>query len=72
MLGTLVDAYFRGYDCVLLKDATATTSPEGGYENVVYNTANVRLIFVCFSGSVECLKPFSQSYGFATTTANLL
>ncbi|SJL05642.1 uncharacterized protein ARMOST_08988 [Armillaria ostoyae] len=52
VLGTLVDAYFRGYDCVLLKDATATTSPEGGYENVVYNTAN--------------------SYGFATTTANLL
>ncbi|KAK0506199.1 Isochorismatase hydrolase [Armillaria luteobubalina] len=37
VLGTLVDSYYRGYDCVLLKDATATTSPEGGYENVVYN-----------------------------------
>ncbi|KAF7306902.1 Isochorismatase hydrolase [Mycena indigotica] len=38
--GTLVDAYYRGYDCILVKDATATTSPEGGYENVVYNAGN--------------------------------
>ncbi|KAK0208239.1 Isochorismatase hydrolase [Desarmillaria ectypa] len=40
VLGTLVDAYFRGYNCILLKDATATTSPEGGYGNVVYNVTN--------------------------------
>ncbi|KAJ7783754.1 Isochorismatase hydrolase [Mycena maculata] len=38
--GTLVDAYFRGYDCILVEDATATTSPEGGFENVVYNAGN--------------------------------
>ncbi|KAJ7487572.1 Isochorismatase hydrolase [Mycena galericulata] len=38
--GTLVDAYFRGYDCVLVEDATATTSPQGGFENVVYNAGN--------------------------------
>lgn len=42
VLGTFVDAYYRGYDCILLKDATATTSPEGGYANVVYNAGNVR------------------------------
>ncbi|KAF9044572.1 Isochorismatase hydrolase [Hymenopellis radicata] len=40
VLGTFVDAYYRGYDCILLKDATATTSPEGGYANVVYNAGN--------------------------------
>jgi len=39
VLGTLGDAYFRGYDCILVQDATATTSP-GGFENVVYNAAN--------------------------------
>ncbi|KAF7310884.1 Isochorismatase hydrolase [Mycena chlorophos] len=38
--GTLIDAYYRGYDCVLVSDATATTSPAGGYENVVYNAGN--------------------------------
>ncbi|KAE9408094.1 Isochorismatase hydrolase [Gymnopus androsaceus JB14] len=40
VLGTFIDAYYRGYDCILLEDATATTSPEGGYENVVYNAGN--------------------------------
>ncbi|KAF8560330.1 Isochorismatase hydrolase [Imleria badia] len=38
--GTLVDAYFRGYDCVLISDITATTSPAGGLENVFHNAAN--------------------------------
>ncbi|KAJ7225541.1 Isochorismatase hydrolase [Mycena pura] len=44
--GTLVDAYFRGYDCILVKDATATTSPTGGYENVSYGfvTDSARLL----------------------------
>lgn len=44
MLGTLGDAYLRGYDCILVRDTTATTSP-GGFENVVYNAANVRSNF---------------------------
>ncbi|KAG7099082.1 hypothetical protein E1B28_000957 [Marasmius oreades] len=38
--GTLIDAYYRGYDCILLQDATATTSPTGGFENVIYNAGN--------------------------------
>ncbi|KAJ7293551.1 Isochorismatase hydrolase [Mycena rebaudengoi] len=42
--GTLVDAYFRGYDCILVEDATATTSPTGGFENVVYNAGNVSFL----------------------------
>ncbi|KAJ7597019.1 Isochorismatase hydrolase [Mycena floridula] len=37
VLGSLVDAYYQGYDCILLEDATATTSP--GIENVFYNAA---------------------------------
>ncbi|KAF9270098.1 Isochorismatase hydrolase [Marasmius fiardii PR-910] len=38
--GTLIDAYYRGYDCIVLQDATATTSPSGGFENVIYNAGN--------------------------------
>ncbi|KAI0788452.1 Isochorismatase hydrolase [Abortiporus biennis] len=40
VLGTLVDSYFRGYDCIVVRDGIATTSPEGGLENVLYNSAN--------------------------------
>ncbi|KAH9911609.1 Isochorismatase hydrolase [Amylocystis lapponica] len=40
VLGTLVDAYFRGYDCIVVQDGTATTSPTGGLENVLYNSRN--------------------------------
>ncbi|TFK77127.1 Isochorismatase hydrolase [Pluteus cervinus] len=40
VLGTFIDAYYRGYDCIMVEDATATTSPEGGYENVIYNSGN--------------------------------
>jgi hypothetical protein len=43
VLGTLVDAYFRGYDCIVLEDGTGTTSPEGGFENVIYNAGGVSL-----------------------------
>jgi hypothetical protein len=39
--GTFIDAYFQGYDCVMVEDITATTSPAGGLENVLYNAANV-------------------------------
>ncbi|EKM83902.1 hypothetical protein AGABI1DRAFT_110512 [Agaricus bisporus var. burnettii JB137-S8] len=37
--GTMVDAYYRGYDCILLQDATATPSP-GGHENTTHNALN--------------------------------
>ncbi|GJE86172.1 isochorismatase hydrolase [Phanerochaete sordida] len=40
VLGTIVDSYFRGYDCIALQDCIATTSPEGGLENVLYNCGN--------------------------------
>jgi nicotinamidase-related amidase len=37
VMGTLQDAHCIGYDCVLLSDCTATTSPTGAYESVIYN-----------------------------------
>ncbi|KAJ8515381.1 hypothetical protein ONZ45_g7213 [Pleurotus djamor] len=40
VLGTLVDAYYRGYDCITLQDGVATTSPEGGLSNMLYNAGN--------------------------------
>jgi len=39
VLGTLVDAYYKGYNCILLEDCTATSSPEGAKANFVYNCA---------------------------------
>ncbi|KAF8581936.1 Isochorismatase hydrolase [Ramaria rubella] len=38
VLGTIVDAYFLGYDVVVVKDTTATGSPHGGLSNVLYNS----------------------------------
>ncbi|KAF8517198.1 Isochorismatase hydrolase [Hysterangium stoloniferum] len=38
VLGTMVDAYFTGYDVIVVKDTTATGSPEGGLENVLHNS----------------------------------
>ncbi|KAI0032755.1 Isochorismatase hydrolase [Vararia minispora EC-137] len=40
VLGTMVDAYYRGYDLIVVKDGIATTSPEGGLENVIYNAGS--------------------------------
>ena len=37
VLATLMDAYFLGYDCVLLEDCTATTSPVFCWEATLYN-----------------------------------
>jgi nicotinamidase-related amidase len=43
VLGTIVDAYFRGYDVAVVKDCTATSSPKGGLDNVFHNSGNVSL-----------------------------
>ncbi|EIN13782.1 Isochorismatase hydrolase [Punctularia strigosozonata HHB-11173 SS5] len=39
VMGTFPDAFFRGYDVVMLRDATVTTSPEGGLESALYNAS---------------------------------
>ena len=37
VLCTLQDANFRGYDCLLLEDCTATTSPDYCMAATIYN-----------------------------------
>jgi nicotinamidase-related amidase len=37
VMGTLQDGAFLGYDCVMLRDCTATTSPSYAYEGAMYN-----------------------------------
>ncbi|EGP88783.1 uncharacterized protein MYCGRDRAFT_69761 [Zymoseptoria tritici IPO323] len=39
--GTLLDAYNKGFDCVLLSDGCGTTSPDAAREGVEFNCANV-------------------------------
>ncbi|KAG8732386.1 hypothetical protein FRC11_014001 [Ceratobasidium sp. 423] len=37
VLGTVTEAFSRGYDIVVVEDLVATTSPEGGKSNLVFN-----------------------------------
>ena len=37
--GTLQDAFTKGYDCLLLSDGAATTSPDSSQESIEFNTA---------------------------------
>jgi nicotinamidase-related amidase len=37
VMATLQDANFLGYDCILLRDCTATTSPEYCWQATIYN-----------------------------------
>lgn len=60
VLGTLVDSYYRGYDCVLISDAVATTSPEGAYENVLYNALHVRPLNL--NAFQSCRKSLTSCY----------
>ena len=39
--GSLQDAYAQGYDCLLLSDGSATTSPDFAQQSIEFNTANV-------------------------------
>lgn len=38
--GTYTDSFSKGYDCVLLNDGAATTSPEYAQQCFQYNAAN--------------------------------
>lgn len=42
--GTLVDASFKGYNCLIVRDCVATTSPDGGLENVFYNAGSMGFV----------------------------
>jgi nicotinamidase-related amidase len=51
VLCTLQDANFLGYDCVLLRDCTATTSPDYCMEATIYNVKQI-FGFVAASGAL--------------------
>lgn len=72
MLGTIVDSYFRGYDCVVLRDCVATTSPHGGLENVLYNSGNVRWIRFKLIKLGYSIAFAWQSYGFVTNSEKVI
>lgn len=46
VMATLQDANFLGYDCILIQDCTATTSPEYCWQATIYNV-NQCFGFVC-------------------------
>lgn len=39
--GTMTDAFAHGYDCIMLRDGCATTSPDGAQSSVEYNIARM-------------------------------
>ncbi|OKH15049.1 isochorismatase [Fischerella major NIES-592] len=56
VMATLQDANFLGYDCILIKDCTATTSPEYCWLATLYN---VKQCFGFVTDSKEILKAMS-------------
>lgn len=57
VMATLQDANFLGYDCILIKDCTATTSPEYCWLATLYN---VKQCFGFVTESQEILKVISH------------
>lgn len=43
MLGTVTEAFSKGYDNIVVEDLVATTSPEGAKGNLIFNTLHVSL-----------------------------
>ncbi|HEY9761958.1 MAG TPA: cysteine hydrolase [Trichocoleus sp.] len=58
VMATLQDANFLGYDCILLRDCTATTSPEYCFQATVYN---VNQCFGFVTDSTALLKAIDAS-----------
>ncbi len=58
VMATLQDANFLGYDCILLEDCTATTSPEYCMQATLYN---VKQCFGFVSDSVMLLESLTEA-----------
>jgi nicotinamidase-related amidase len=58
VMTTLQDANFLGYDCILLRDCTATTSPEFCWQATIYN---VNQCFGFVSAAAELLTAIAPS-----------
>lgn len=48
--GSLQDAFTKGYDCLLLSDGSATTSPDHAQQCIEYNTAKTWGFVLCCQG----------------------
>ncbi|MBD2028309.1 isochorismatase family cysteine hydrolase [Leptolyngbya sp. FACHB-711] len=57
VLSTLQDATFLGYDCILIEDCTATTSPQCCIESTLYN---VKLLYGFITQSKHLLAGLAQ------------
>ncbi|MFB2917155.1 MULTISPECIES: cysteine hydrolase family protein [Aerosakkonema] len=57
VMATLQDANFLGYDCILVKDCTATTSPEYCWQATLYN---VKQCFGFVTDSQAILKAITN------------
>lgn len=58
VMATLQDAHFLGYDCLLLQDCTATTSPEFCWQATLYN---VKQCFGFVSDSAQLLDAIQSN-----------
>jgi len=56
VMATLQDANFHGYDCILIEDCTATTSPDYCFQATVYNV-NQCFGFVTTSRAIAAVIP---------------
>ena len=59
VMATLQDANFLGYDCILVEDCTATTSPEYCWQATLYN---VKQCFGFVTNSQAILKAITHSF----------
>lgn len=58
VLATLMDANFLGYDCILVKDCSATTSPDYCWEATMYN---VKQCFGFVSDTASILEAMGRA-----------
>jgi nicotinamidase-related amidase len=63
VLATLMDANFLGYDCILLEDASATTSPAFCWDATLYN---VRQCFGFTAFGTDIAKSVTESLEHAS------
>jgi nicotinamidase-related amidase len=56
VMATLQDANFLGYDCILVKDCTATTSPEFCWQATIYNVNQCFGFVTDYSSIFEAIK----------------
>ncbi|CAE6521782.1 unnamed protein product [Rhizoctonia solani] len=73
VLGTVTEAFSRGYDVVVIEDLVATTSPDGGKSSLVFNSLHDLVATTSPDGGKSSLVFNSlHCYGFVTTSQHIL